>query len=574
MQLGVFTPDGVQSAARLTQLMLEANPKHIALKTDFKNAFNNIPRQLVLQQLFQHPDLSNFFNMIHWTYATPSFQFFRGSEGVAAVVKSCQGVRQGCVFGSLGFAIATLSMFTQIRDKDPNILVVAILDDLCLSGDTQAVFGAFDKLQQLANDHNIPIQPEKCEVLAPQKRVDSFDQLARERRLKISKDNLPLLGTVVGRDTQAQRSWVRDSLTLWQRPLQLLQHLPSQLALLIARTIGTAKVNHIARALPPHTTLGALEQHDRAVQRCVQQRLDLNFEGFSQFVFNQPLSRGGIGFVPSASRALPAFVASVASTLHHIHRTPLRNSDLANLPTLQAVQTALNKLDDEKVTVEDLPQELPAFIKKFRTHFPPESLQSRINDQRQHEARGKNLVQFRNNKTLICQWESRQTPFASAALKAYTLSSEFVLTDEEVRFMVAHATANNTQRNGFPLLVWYSTRSQPLHVLWTQRALQAQPPPESLRRTSERARMHHRAEPPRKCSRLSEDARTGCCILLWRWLCHRDGHHCRQSNSPIVCSTVGAPCQRQRSLLNRTQEEEQIRGESKHARQEFPDTWL
>src|SRR5689334_7927534 len=85
--------------------------------------------------------------------------------------------------------------------------------------------------------------------------------------------------------------------------------------------------------------------------------------------------------------------------------------------------------------------------------------------------------------------------FASAALKAYTLSSEFVLTDEEVRFMVAHATANNTQRNGFPLLVWYSTRSQLLHVLWTQRALQAQPPPESLRRTSERARMHHRAEP-------------------------------------------------------------------------------
>ena len=154
---------------------------------DYKNAFNNIPRQLVLQQLFQHPNLSNFFNMVHWTYATPSFQFFRGSEGVAAVVKSCQGVRQGCVFGSLGFAIATLGMYTQIRDEDPNILVSAILDDLCLSGETQAVFAAFDKLQQLAKEHNIPIQPEKCKVLAPQTRIDSFNQLAQERGSRLPK---------------------------------------------------------------------------------------------------------------------------------------------------------------------------------------------------------------------------------------------------------------------------------------------------------------------------------------------------------------------------------------------------
>ena len=90
----------------------------------------------------------------------------------------------------------------------------------------------------------------------------------------------------------------------------------------------------------------------------------------------------------------------------------------------------------------ELPQELPAFIKKFRTHPPPDSLQSKINDYRQSEARGKTLAQYQKEKTLICQWESRQTPFASAALKAYTLSSEFVLTDDETRFMVAHATAN------------------------------------------------------------------------------------------------------------------------------------
>jgi hypothetical protein len=127
IQLGVFIQDGVSSAARLTQLMLEADPKHIVLKTDFKNAFNNIPRHLVLEQLFAQQSLSRFFRMMHWTYSTPSLQFVRGTRKVEAVVMSCEGVRQGCVFGSLGYAIATLNMFTQVRDENPNVLVIAIL---------------------------------------------------------------------------------------------------------------------------------------------------------------------------------------------------------------------------------------------------------------------------------------------------------------------------------------------------------------------------------------------------------------------------------------------------------------
>jgi len=186
-------------------------------------------------------------------------------------------------------------MYTQLRNDNPNILVVAILDDLCLSGEPTAVFAAFDKLLQLADTHSIPIQPEKCEVLAPQDRLDSFEQSAQERKLKIAIGGLHLLGTVVARDTAIQKHWVRQTLEAWQPALQLLQHLPSQLALLIAHIVGTAKVNHIARALPPTVTLDPFKQHDKAVQRSVQLRLDLFFEGFSDFMFHEPLSKGGSG---------------------------------------------------------------------------------------------------------------------------------------------------------------------------------------------------------------------------------------------------------------------------------------
>ena len=151
VQLGVLIQDGVSIAARLTQLLLEANPKQI-LKTDFKNAFNNVPRHLVLEQLFNQPSLSRFYRMVYWTYFTPSPQFVRGTSGVEAVVWSCEGVRQGCVFGSLGYAVATLEMFTQVRDRHgpDGVLVVASLDDLCLTGDPAHVFSAFDTLDNLA----------------------------------------------------------------------------------------------------------------------------------------------------------------------------------------------------------------------------------------------------------------------------------------------------------------------------------------------------------------------------------------------------------------------------------------
>jgi len=174
----------------------------------------------------------------------------------------------------------------------------------------------------------------------------------------------------------------------------------------------------------------------------VQQRLDLTFEGFSNFMFHQPLSRGGIGFTPSASCALPGFVASVAATLPYIRHTPLKTKPILRYPTLQAIHASLQTLENENISHQALPQELPAFIKKFRSNPPPNNLQNTIHSLRQAESRGKQLSQYSADKVLMWLWESRQTPLASAALKAYPLTSEFKLTDEETRFMVAHATAN------------------------------------------------------------------------------------------------------------------------------------
>ena len=73
-----------------------------------------------------------------------------------------------------------------------------------------------------------------------------------------------------------------------------------------------------------------------------------------------------------------------------------------------------------------------------RIRLPHVGLQKKLNDKVYDVTVGEQLTKF--TKEEIFHHTSRQTPLAAAGLKAHPFTSEFVLTDEETRFMVAHAT--------------------------------------------------------------------------------------------------------------------------------------
>ena len=58
VQYGLFMRDGTTAAAHITQLNLDRNPSHIAIKIDFANGFNTIPRKHILGEPYKHPELS------------------------------------------------------------------------------------------------------------------------------------------------------------------------------------------------------------------------------------------------------------------------------------------------------------------------------------------------------------------------------------------------------------------------------------------------------------------------------------------------------------------------------------
>ena len=124
---------------------------NVVVKVDFKNAFNSLSRYAMLAHLFRKPDLAPFYRLSHWIYGEESTLLVRDRRGgVVASIKSLQGVRQGCVLGSLLFASTTMDMLVDLKEQFETLEVVAYLDDVFLVGKADQCLQALDQLTREA----------------------------------------------------------------------------------------------------------------------------------------------------------------------------------------------------------------------------------------------------------------------------------------------------------------------------------------------------------------------------------------------------------------------------------------
>jgi len=213
VQFGVFVEDGVVVAARLAQLMLEADEKNVAILTDIRNAFNTVPRAFMLKELFEHPTLMGLWRIMHWAYGQPSLLLLFNRAGeVVAWIGSYEGVKQGCVFGSFGFAIATLRLFVRIKKEHPSVSVVAIIDDLTLTGPQEQTLAAFEKFLSIC-PQGMEVQKRKCKLLASEAALlPSLREAAFEHELEVVMDFVPLCANCRMRTTPPlliKLAWMR-----------------------------------------------------------------------------------------------------------------------------------------------------------------------------------------------------------------------------------------------------------------------------------------------------------------------------------------------------------------------------
>ena len=204
-----------------------------------------------------------------------------------------------------------------------------------------------------------------------------------------------------------------------------------------------AKPNSLARSLPPTFTHLPLKQHDEEVVRTIEQRLQLSFTGFSREIMQTSIRRGGLGFCSTAEIAPHAFTAGMASSMALLANTNLSehgHAKVSTLPRFQQLEHILQSYRDSPIKFEDHQhfRTLQDFILFYASDKHSKKLQSRI----MATIRGERMDRLQKEASPE-QWAHltcRANKDSALVWKAFPLTREHKLTDDESRFLVTYAT--------------------------------------------------------------------------------------------------------------------------------------
>jgi len=301
-QLGVGTPGGCEAAVHSARRYLEALPQgHVLVKLDFTNAFNSIHRNDML--LAVHSRIPELYAFCRSAYSQPSHLFF-GSY----TISSEEGAQQGDPIGPLLFCNTIHPMLTSLQSE----LNLDYLDDVTLGGPVETVASDVAEIVRVGSEMGLSLNVGKCELIA-QSDLRVTDTLL-DSFIRMEVNDTVLLGAALFPGPALDREWDRrlDDLA---RAVDRLGVISSQDALILLRSSFSApKVLHLLRC-SPSAGHPALERFDSLLRRSIQNITNSDLSDVKWLQASLPVRDGGLGVRRVSSLAIPAFLASAASTL-------------------------------------------------------------------------------------------------------------------------------------------------------------------------------------------------------------------------------------------------------------------
>jgi hypothetical protein len=161
-----FSRGGAERAAHLLQGRLElGGADTIILKTDVRNAFNEIHRSRFMGKLFTKPALGSTWRLAHWAYASSSALYVVGKGSLMETLWSREGVQQGDVLAGLLFSVGVQDNYVSSIECTQDVTGVAVMDDLNLEGPYGNVFKSFDRYAEDSKKEGLILRADKCKVL-------------------------------------------------------------------------------------------------------------------------------------------------------------------------------------------------------------------------------------------------------------------------------------------------------------------------------------------------------------------------------------------------------------------------
>jgi len=329
-QLGVGTKNGAELIIHSVRTFLESHNRCVALKVDFKNAFNSHKRGEMLRIL--RDKVPELYPLMYEAYRSPTPLKF----GEDSTLYSACGCQQGDVAAPVAFSL----LLQPLLEKLTSSLSLAYLDDVtCCDTTVETVLQDVLNIKQFEALSGLTLNSSKCELFTKgftteeaAEIVQKFDRLLPGIQV-VDEDCLQLLGAAVFEeavDTALQEK-AEQLGNLYDR-LPLLSH---HVALfLLQNALGIQKINYFLRTSPAFTCPTACEDLDSAQLLALEKCLNLSFSQDAATQLQLPISLGGLGVRSAATLALPCFLSSAYAAIDTVRDT---------LQNLEALPSGLEK---------------------------------------------------------------------------------------------------------------------------------------------------------------------------------------------------------------------------------------
>jgi hypothetical protein len=293
---------------------------------DFKNAFNSIYRDVMLEELLRtSPDALPF---TKWAYCNPSPLFVRGEKPIM----SCKGVRQGDPLGPYLFALTAQKLVEAINAQFAGKLKMNVwyLDDGTIVCKSCLLPELFQFIVNYIPHLGLELHPAKCVVYAREEQPEWADLPPEVQR---STRGIKILGSPVGNGDFIMETINAQIVTVC-KAIDSLQELdqPQIILSLLRQCFALPKINHLLRTTEYAYMMDALEVFDCSVSSYPAKWINWRFGTNGQHVdpssplwnvsdfdpirsiWSLPFNKGGFNLPEASPVANIAFYASTKST--------------------------------------------------------------------------------------------------------------------------------------------------------------------------------------------------------------------------------------------------------------------
>ena len=291
LQVGVGIKGGATVLGQGTKAGIMAHEKDVTLQLDFKNAFNSLSRQRMLEAVAKRaPQLVKY---ALWMYQHASHLWLADHP---TAILSRSGVRQGDPCGPLFFSLTLQDVLEMVQEAHPQVRTLAYLDDTFLQGPVQSVVSAYRDLKRFSAEIDLTLRDDKCGAYSPT--LEKAQKLSHEIGCILHKDGMMAAGCPVGSRAFAQQQAhaladkvVRLVDTIMELPL------PSQDKLLLLRKSLQVKLAHLARCAEFVDIQEALLKVEQAILKAVLQIIGRDKRMLDIEQLYLPMRKGGLGLL-------------------------------------------------------------------------------------------------------------------------------------------------------------------------------------------------------------------------------------------------------------------------------------